>query len=259
MSSPWPTPRLLAPVAVATLLVALSGCGKDDPKTDPSPDPTTPSVSETPTPSETPSPSESPSQSPSQSPSETASGTPTVAPAPSTLLLPANGLPGFNETWHWTEKATGPERGPFGVCQRFPMQTIGADKTVARSYLPAGDLTGGSAGHLVSSFVDDKSASQAIAVLRSWRDRCKERLSAYGFKRVGPITSVSTSKGSATWYLVTYTKKNADEGRFDALGVLRSGSTVELLQLNLKGADYNYEAGKEPMVKALQNAADRLP
>jgi hypothetical protein len=41
--------------------------------------------------------------------------------------------------------------------------------------------------------------------------------------------------------------------------VLRDGRTVELLALNLRGQDYNYEAGKEPMVQALKNAADRLP
>lgn len=168
-------------------------------------------------------------------------------------------MPGFNRTWRWSVKGTGAEHGPFGVCQRFPMQTIGADKTTVRSYVPAGHLTGGTGAHLVSSFVDDKSADQAIAVLRTWHDRCKERLNAYGFKKVGPVTPVSTSKGTASWYLVSYAKKGADEGSFDALGVLRSGSTVELIQLNLKGSDYNYESGKEPMVTALRNAAERLP
>lgn len=249
------SPRVLAPLAVAVLLLGLSGCGKDDPKTGPSSDPTT----ATPTPSETPTASDSPSETPSETPSGTPSGTPTATPDPTALLLPASGMAGFNETWHWSEKGTGAEHGPFGKCQRFPMNTIGADKTVVRSYVPAGDLTGGTAAHLVSSFVDDKSAAQAISVLRTWHDRCRERLQGYSLKRVGPVTSVSTSRGAATWYLVTYAKQDADEGRFDALGVLRSGSTVELVQLNLAGSDYNYPPGKEPMVTALRNAADRLP
>jgi hypothetical protein len=244
-------PRLLVPLAVAALLLGLSGCGKDDPKTAPSADPTTATPSDTPTPSETATPSESPSATPTE--------TTTAAPDPGTLLLPASGMAGFSASWGWSVKGTGAEHGPFGKCQRFPMTTIGADRTVVRSYVPAGDLTGGTGAHLVSSFVDDKSAGQAISVLRSWHDRCKERLNGYGFKKVGPVTSVSTSKGDATWYLVTYAEKDSDEGRFDALGVLRSGSTVELLQLNLNGSDYNYPPGREPMVKALQNAAARLP
>lgn len=257
MSSLGPSPRLLAPVAVAALLLVLSGCGKDDPSAAPATDPTT--LTDTPTTSQTPTQSESPSQTPSTSASASASPTLTQLPDPSTLLLPAAGMPGFNATWHWSAKATGRERGPFGICQRFAMQTIGADKTVVRRYTPTGDLRGATGAHLVASFVDEKSADQAIAVLRTWHDHCREQLDGYAFKRVGPVTPVSTHRGNATWYLVTYTKKGAEEGRFDALGVLRSGSTVELLRLDLNGADYDYPPGREPMVNALRRAADRLP
>ena len=97
-----------------------------------------------------------------------------------------------------------------------------------------------------------------MQVLQSWHDRCKERLDRFETARVSPMTSVKTSRGTASWYLVTHAKADADEGRFDALGVLRDGSTVELLLLNLEGQDYNYEPGKEPMVQALRNAADQL-
>ena len=199
-----------------------------------------------------------PQQTPSETPAsanETATSGP---PALDTLLLPGSGLPGFNDTWTWAVKGTGPQRSPFGICQRFPMQDLGAEETVVRRYQPAGDLTGGTGGHLVSRFVDDRSASQTMQVLQSWHDRCKERLDRFETARVSPMTSVKTSRGTASWYLVTHAKADADEGRFDALGVLRDGSTVELLLLNLEGQDYNYEQGKEPMVQALRNAADQL-
>jgi hypothetical protein len=251
MSSPGPSPRLLVPVAVAALLLGLSGCGKDDPGTQPPPDP---SVSDTPTPTDSPTPSDSPSA--SESPTTSPSATPPAgALAPDALLLPASGVPGFNDGWSWRVKGTGAEHGPVGVCERFPMQTIGADTTVVRRFVPGGSLTGGTATHLVANFVDDTSASQAIAVLRTWHDRCRERLTDYGFKKVGPVTSVSTSHGTATRYLTVYTKKGADEGTFDDLGVLRSGTTVELLLLRLRGQDY---PPQDPMDQALKNAADQL-
>ena len=253
MPLPTPSVRLLAPLAVAALLAASAGCGGDDPDSTPPPASDTPSASESV--SETPSESPSASETPSETPSETAAPSP---PALDALLLPASGLPGFNDGWTWAVKGTGPQKSPFGVCQRFPMDTLGADETVVRRYQPAGDLTGGSGGHLVSRFVDDRSASQTVQVLQTWHDKCKERLGAFAKKSVSKMTTVQTSTGTASWYLVSYVKAGADEGRFDALGILRDGSTVELLLLNLTGQDYNYESGQEPMVKALKNAADRL-
>jgi hypothetical protein len=85
-----------------------------------------------------------------------------------------------------------------------------------------------------------------------------DRLAGFETKRVGRMPSLKTSRGTAPWYLVTHAGADSDQGRFDALGVLRDGSTVELLMLNLEGQDYNYEQGKEPMVQALRSAADRL-
>ena len=268
MSSPTSYARLLAPLAVAVLLATSAGCGSDKQESTPQPPSDPPSAaaaSETPSesPSESSTPTEAPSQTASQTPSETPSGTPTETatsgpPALDMLLLPGSGLPGFNDTWTWAVKGTGPQRSPFGICQRVSMQDLGADETVVRRYQPAGGLTGGTGGHLVSRFVDDRSASQTMQVLQSWHNRCKERLDRFETARVSRMTSVKTSRGTASWYLVTHAKPDADEGRFDALGVLRDGSTVELLLLNLEGQDYNYEPGKEPMVRALRNAADQL-
>jgi len=261
MSSPRRRARLLAPFAVAALLATSAGCGDKQESTSPpaSDPPSSAAPSESATPSE--SPSESPSETPDESPSETPEEGPDEGPgsaAIDTLLLPASGLPGFNDGWDWAVKGTGAQKSPFGICQRFPMDTLGAAKTVVRRYQPAGDLTGGSGGHLVSRFVDDRSASQTMQVLTSWHDRCQDRLSRFETKRVSRMTPVQTSRGTASWYLVTYAEPDADQGRFDALGILRDGSTVELLQLNLEGQDYNYESGTEPMVTALRNAADRL-
>jgi len=276
MSCPASHARLLAPLTVAVLLATSAGCGSDRQESTPPPPSDSPSsaaASETPseTPSESSTPTGTPSETPSETPNETPSETPTDAPSEAanetgtsvpraldSLLLPASRLPGFNDTWTWAVKGTGPQRSPFGICQRFQMQDLGAAETVVRRYQPAGGITGGIGGHLVSRFVDDRSASQTMQVLQSWHDRCKDRLDRFETARVGPMTSVRTSRGTASWYLVTHAKANADEGRFDALGVLRDGSTVELLLLNLEGQDYNYEQGKEPMVQALRNAADQL-
>ena len=258
MSSPTLYARLLAPLAVAALLATSAGCGGDE-KGSAAPSTSDPSASASETPSESPSPTEMPTETPSETPDETPSGTTTSAPpALDALLLPGSGLPGFNDTWTWAVKGTGPQRSPFGICQRFQMQDLGAAETVVRRYQPAGGITGGIGGHLVSRFVDDRSASQTVQVLQSWHDRCMERLARFETKRVSRMTSVKTSRGTASWYLVTHAEADADQGRFDALGVLRDGSTVELLMLNLEGQDYNYEQGKEPMVQALRSAADRL-
>lgn len=260
MSSPRLYARLLVPLAVAALLATSAGCGGDEkgaaaqPPSEPSS-----SVSASVSASETPSESSSPTETPSATADETPSGTTTSAPPTlDALLLPGSGLPGFNDTWTWAVKGTGPQRSPFGICQRFPMEDLGAAATVVRRYRPAGDLTGGTGGHLVSRFVDERSASQTVQVLQSWHDRCLDRLARFETKRVSRMTSVKTSRGTASWYLVTHAKADADQGRFDALGVLRDGRTVELLMLNLEGQDYNYEQGKEPMVQALRSAADRL-
>jgi hypothetical protein len=257
MSSPTPYARLLAPLALAALLATSAGCGGDERESaaPPPSDPSSSSASASETPSESSTPAETPSETPDETPSETTTPGP---PALDTLLLPGSGLPGFNDTWTWAVKGTGPQRSPFGICQRFPMEDLGAAQTVVRRYRPAGDLTGGTGGHLVSRFVDDRSASQTVQVLQSWHDRCMERLARFETKRVSRMTSVTTSRGTASWYLVTHAGADADQGRFDALGVLRDGSTVELLMLNLEGQDYNYEQGKEPMVQALRSAADRL-
>ena len=272
MSCPASHARLLAPLTVAVLLATSAGCGSDRQESTPPPPSDSPSsAAASETPSETPSESSTPTGTPSETPNKTPSETPTDAPSEAanetgtsvpraldSLLLPASRLPGFNDTWTWAVKGTGPQRSPFGICQRFQMQDLGAAETVVRRYQPAGGITGGIGGHLVSRFVDDRSASQTMQVLQSWHDRCKDRLDRFETARVGPMTSVRTSRGTASWYLVTHAKPNADEGRFDALGVLRDGSTVELLLLNLEGQDYNYEQGKEPMVQALRNAADQL-
>ncbi len=268
MSSPTLYARLLAPLAVAALLATSAGCGGDKQESTPPPaerpavvggrvgDP----VGARPSPDRDPQrdPQRDTQRDAQRGAQRGASETGTSGRALDTLLLPASGLPGFNDTWTWAVKGTGPQRSPFGICQRFPMEDLGAAETVVRRYQPAGDLTGGTGGHLVSRFVDDRSASQTMQVLQSWHDRCKDRLDRFETERVGPMTSVKTSRGTASWYLVTHAKADADEGRFDALGVLRDGSTVELLLLNLEGQDYNYEQGKEPMVQALRNAADQL-
>jgi hypothetical protein len=45
---------------------------------------------------------------------------------------------------------------------------------------------------------------------------------------------------------------------FDAQGMAVVGSRIAMVEMVLAGQDYNYEAGQEPMVTALQHAAARL-
>ncbi len=45
---------------------------------------------------------------------------------------------------------------------------------------------------------------------------------------------------------------------FDAQGLVLSGTRMALLQMRMLGQDYNYPAGREPMVAAVRTAATQL-
>lgn len=255
--------RMALALTSAALAVTLAAC--DSPvEIDVAPTPdssSSPSESPTPTPSPTPSPSDTPSPTPSPSIS------PTLEPvAPAGLadrLLAADDVPGFNEQFTWRESTTRKTEGtePFGTCQKFAMTSIGASRVAVREFVPADGSSGSSAGHLVAEFPDSETARRAYDVLRSWRGQCDEALADYDQSEIGAFEPV-TAEGEAGWYLLFYGPPETgslDEAWFDAQGMALVGKRVAVLELRTIGQDYNYPSGQEPMVAAVQRAADKLP
>ena len=74
---------------------------------------------------------------------------------------------------------------------------------------------------------------------------------------VAAMRSVSVAGGQAGWYLLTYgpVKGSTDEQFFDAQGMALVGTRIAMVSMVLAGQDYDYPAGQEPMVAALQRAA----
>jgi hypothetical protein len=197
---------------------------------------------------------EEPSEEPSV-PSDGGEGSVTDA------LLPAADVPGFNDQFTWKERATG-TREPqdlAGTCHKFEMTSIGAEEVAYRTYQPTqGDSS--TASELVAAFPDDKTATRAYEVLKSWQADCAGQLKKFDRVSVGDLEPVSTDAGEGTWYLLTYgpAAGDPDEAYFDAQGIAKVGDRIAVLRLSLIGQDYNYPAGEEPMVAAVQAAAGRL-
>jgi hypothetical protein len=230
--------------------------------------------------SESPSPSISPSESQvSESPSPEAAGSsaPSVsAESPSMAastagrlsftdrLLTAAEMPGFNEEWTWQvdETRKGEGREPFATCQKFAMTSIGASRVVVRTFESAkypDSSTHGS--QLVADFPDEMTAKRAFEVLKSWRADCEEQLSEYDRRDVNAFEEVALPAGTGGWYLLVYgpaEQGSPDESWFDAQGLTRVGKRIALLQLRAVGQDYNYPAGKEPLVAGVERAASKL-
>ena len=76
----------------------------------------------------------------------------------------------------------------------------------------------------------------------------------------GATGSAELAGGTGGWYLLTYPDSggNPDAGVFDAQGIAVVGTRIVMLELRNVGQDYNYEAGQEPMVAAVQRAAGKL-
>ncbi len=115
-------------------------------------------------------------------------------------------------------------------------------------------------GELVATFPDDLTARRAYAVLKAWRADCRQRLSRYARVRVGGLQDVAVTGGSASWYLLTYgpVAGDRDAAVLDAQGMTVVGSRIAMVSLVAVGQDYDYEPGQEPMVAALQRAAQKI-
>lgn len=182
---------------------------------------------------------------------------PTVGPD---QLLTAAQVPGLNARWRWQDGRTGPGgAAPFGICARADLGSIGAFQVLERSYFPPDD-SDDSAAEQIASFTDQKSVTQAWSVLDAWRARCAAKIGAGLGPKVRAMTPVEIP-GDATaarWYLVSWTPAGEETGRFEAIGMIRFDTWIAVLRMTNSGMDYNYPAGKEPMVTMIQRAAAKL-
>jgi hypothetical protein len=240
------TPALL----LAGLLLT-AGC------TDTDDSPSTPEAADPPS-------AQTSSSAPEPSPTSTTPA-PTTSASPASLtdrLLATADVPGLNAQWQWQDGRTRPARSkPFGMCaQTAPgasLIDIGATEAVERTYFPPDD-SDDNAAEQIAEFPDAKSATQAWAVLAAWRERCGRSVSADIDLSVRPLVSVPVSAGTARWYLLSWSPAGEETGRFEAFGMVRNGTRVAVLRMTNSGLDYNYRAGKEPMVGMVKAAADKL-
>lgn len=187
---------------------------------------------------------------------------PSAGVAPTTLadrLLATSEVPGLNASWQWQDGETGPAGAdPFGTCAKVDLASIGATDVINRSYFPPVD-TDDHAGEQIADFPDAATAARAAKVLASWHDQCRSRITAgsTGIK-VGPVQGVSTSTGKGTWYLVSWTPKGAEEGRYHAFGTVVDGTRIAVLSIDNGGQDHNYPPGGEPMQAMVAAAAKKL-
>ena len=72
--------------------------------------------------------------------------------------------------------------------------------------------------------------------------------------------SVEVTGGRGGWYLLTYgpVPGDRDSQFFDAQGMALVGSRIAMVSMVAAGQDYDYDAGSEPMVTAVQRAAQKL-
>ncbi|MFL6060765.1 MAG: hypothetical protein ACJ72E_06015 [Marmoricola sp.] len=220
--------------------LALGGCAsKDD-------SPSTPSAGQPPISSAPPTPSVS-----------TPTSTPTTTPpSPATVidrLLATGAVPGLNATWHWQDGATGPAGSkPFGLCAKADLVSIGATDVVQRTYFPPVD-TDDNAAEQIAEFPDATTTATAMKVLKSWQKRCASSAKGTTVK-VGALRTVT----GGVEYLVTRTDANADDGLFQAVGLVTVGTRIAVLTMDVVGQDYNYPAGQDPMASMVAAAAQLL-
>lgn len=257
----------LAALALTVLLTGCASAGQENALAeggDASPTPAAES-----SPAAAPSPDEKPSETPAETPVEpapSADDQPTAQTGTSgrrTLrdrLLSADQVPTISQGFTWTPGATRSKEGarPFGTCHKFAMTSIGASKVAVRSFEPSAE--GRTASTLVAGFADEMTAKRAFDVLKSWRGQCGEELKRHDRLDVGDFEAVPDAGGTGGWYLLVYgpAGDNPDQSYYDAQGLVRVGSRIAVVQLRLVGQDYNFDAGNEPMVDAVQAAAANL-
>ena len=244
-------PRFRSATAAAALLLVASGC------TDSDDSPATPETPDSPA-------AQTSAAAPDPTPT-TVSATPTPSPEDTPLvdrLLPTGRVPGLNSQWVWQDGDTGvPTSEPFGLCaQTAPgadLLSIGATEVVSRTYFPPDD-SDDNAAEQIAEFPDAATANRAWAVLGSWRKHCGRTIDADTGLKVRPFVPVPVEQGTARWYLLSWQLAGEETGRFEAFGMVMSGTRIAVLRIDNSGQDYNYPVGKEPMVGMVTAAAGWL-
>lgn len=177
-------------------------------------------------------------------------------------LLPTGLVPGLNAQWVWQDGDTGqPTADPFGLCaQTAPgadLSSIGASAVVARTYFPPDD-SDDLAAEQIAEFPDSATARRAWAVLGSWHRRCGRTLDPARHLHVGRFASTPVQQGSARWYLLSWQPDGEETGRFEAFGMVLSGTRIAVLRMDHSGQDHDYPPGEDPMVGMVTAAAGWL-
>jgi hypothetical protein len=233
-----------ASAALLAALIVASGCTSSDDSPSSPERGSSPTVTTT---SATPEPASTPAS--------------TAPPSPTSLLdrlLPTGLVPGLNAQWKWQDGDTGPAvTDPFGLCAKVDLASIGATEVVERTYFPPDD-SDDNAAEQVAEFPDTATAARVWAVLKSWHDKCGRTLSADTGLKVGPLTPVPVTAGSGRWYLLSWQPPGEETGRFEAFGMVLSGTRIAVLRMDTSGQDHDYPPGKEPMVGMVTAAAGWL-
>lgn len=249
---------LLLPAALA-LALGLSACGGDG--SDAAEAPTSPAATTSAT-----APAAPPASNPTEGArtdepeaSRTARPNRTLAPLPPqpllakparAHLLAADRMPTVAEDRPWTEATKGDGSRPVGACQKASLFDIGAIRTTERRFTTAdGSAT---AVQVLGRFADRSSAYRAAEVLMAWRADCAERLSSPRAK-VGEARDVPVRTGFGTVYAATYGERSADGARATALGVVRKGSWISVVEVATD--ERRWPSGRNPARQAVRRIA----
>lgn len=230
-------------LAFSLAVLLLAGCGAEGSDDDPSADRTGPDTTSAPTNDESPT-----------LPTDSATTTP-AAPELESRLLSAEELPGVNELTEWDVASTAAEDGAgHGTCQKFSLVDIGAQSSLVRSYTASGGVV---AIQVLGGFADAKSAWRAHQVVKTWAAECAEMLDDE-VEKVGELSPVPAPGGFAEQQLLQYGDEDAEAHTFAGVGIIRRGSFLSIVQIDVVGQDYNYDAGQEPAARAAAAANDKL-
>ena len=173
-------------------------------------------------------------------------------------LLPTGTVPGLNAQWHWQDGDTATaSTKAFGVCAKADLLSIGAGEAVERTYFPPDD-SDDFAAEQVAEFPDTRTANLAWSVLKSWHDKCSAMSAKNPGLKVGALTAVPVTAGSARWYLLSWVPAGEETGRFEAFGMVLVGTRLAVLRMDNSGQDHSYPPGQEPMAGMVRAAAGWL-
>jgi hypothetical protein len=259
--------RLGLSLATTALLAVMAGCsgGSDDSSAPPAQSSQAGPTSGPQTSDSTDDPTDGPTDAPSSS--EFTQG-PTQDPNGSTAgrakasQIPAEELPGLNDTWTWEVAAEGKgsDDSQPSLCLQTSFESIGAASTYRTDYNHPGVKTA-RATVITAVFPDQHTAVLAKTVLRSWHADCEKRLDlSYRRVSVSPIQTQPTEVGRGEAWLAAFgpVKGHPDDGWFQGEGFVEDADTLTYVVIVSTGQDYNYEQGQQPAELAVAVAADHL-